>query len=628
MMIDAALGVLLELAIKSSFVLCLASIVASLCRRAAAEERHLVWACGLLGILALPVLPQPRLGITAAGLLPETAALLPGALDRGGPTAIPAPAAAMPSAASAVHSTSNAAPAAVAAPAGWPVVLLGTYGAVAFALLLWLFVSSARIGRSLRRLEDVTHHPTLALLEAAVAHNGIRRRVRAKWSSHDAMPLTWGVSRPLVVLPRDFTRLAPAEQRNAIEHEVAHIARWDFLTTSLAWLCCAVYWFQPLAWLACRRLMQESEIACDDRVLANGASGCDYARQLVDVAKTVSTPRIRAAAMAGGGPVTRRITAILDPTQRRRTMSRLQSLSVLALATVLLVPFNALTAKPRTAAVAPDTAAGGEPDADARALAAAGREGEAATLLADAIVKSGAGGCSLCYDVLSRKNETSEGESRVVRRAFDLVEARARASGNGNLLVALAEICRRSGDGNELDRATWYLMEGFRLGGLDGESSLVALSILDDLGWYSQAKTLAQSLHNDPESGLYHSQETEFWVKRLDRQISQAEFVTSRLVEPKTSVAIEGDLMPLYRIAPVYPPEALATGQEADVKLRFTLSETGHPEDVTVVHSTNPAFDQRARDSVAQWLYVPQLVDGVPVAKAGEQVVIRFVLED
>ncbi|HEX7061822.1 MAG TPA: M56 family metallopeptidase [Woeseiaceae bacterium] len=627
MMVGTALGVLLELAIKSSLVLGLAFLVASLCRRASAEERHLVWACALLGILALPVLPQPNLGITAAGLLPETAALLPVARDRDAPTATPAPAAGQPSAANAVPSTSITA-SSVAAPAHWQVALLGTYGAVSFALLVWLVVSSARIGRSLRRLNDVTHRPTLALLEAAIARNGIRRRVQAKWSSQDATPLAWGFFRPVVVLPQDFSRLPPAGQRNALAHEVAHIARWDFLTTYLAWACCAVYWFQPLAWLACRRLMQESEIACDDRVLANGASGRDYARQLVEVAKTVSALRIRAAAMADGGSVTRRITAILDPTKRRRTMSRLQSLSVLALATVLLVPFNALTAKPRTAAAAPETAAGGEPDADARSLAAAGREGEAAALLADAIVNSGAGSCSLCYDVLSQKKETTEAESRVVRRAFDLVEARARASANGNLLVALAELCRRSGDDNELDRGTWYLMEGFRLGGLNGESSLVALSILDDLGWYSQAKTLAQSLHDNPDSSLYHSQETEFWIKRLDSQLSQAEFVTSRLIEPKTSVTIEGDLMALYQVAPVYPSEALATGQEADVQLSFTLSKTGHPEDVTVVHSTNPAFDEPARDSVAQWLYAPQLVDGIPVEKPGEQVMIRFVLED
>lgn len=620
MMIGSALGMLLELAIKSTCVLGVAFVVARLCRRASAEERHLVWACGLLGVLALPALPQPDLGLTAAGLLPEAAAILHGAADRGALPDLPAPAAASFSPA---HATP---PAAVAEPARWPAPLLGTYAAVACALLLWLAVSSARIGRSLRRLEDVTHRPTLALLEAAAARNGIRRRVGAKWSSRDATPLAWGCFSPLVVLPQDFTRLPPAEQQNAIEHELAHIARWDFVTTSLAWACCAVYWFQPLAWLACRRLMQESEIACDDRVLANGASGRDYARQLVDAARAVSAPSARAAAMAGGGSVTRRITAILDPTKRRKTMSRLQSLSVLALATVLLVPFNALTAKPRTAAAVPDTTGGGEPNA--RALAAAGHESEAAALLADGIVESGAGGCSLCYDVLSRRNATSQREARAVRRAFDLVEERARASGNGNLLVALAEICHRSGDEDELDRATWYLLEGFRLGGLTGESGIVALGILEDLGWYSQAKALAQSLHDNPQSSLYQSPETEAWIKRLDRRLSQAEFVTSRLIEPKTSVTIEGDLMPLYRVPPVYPPEALATGQEADVQLRFTLSETGHPRDVEVVYSSNPAFDRPARESVSQWLYAPQLVNGVPVEKPGEHVVIRFLLED
>lgn len=311
-------------------------------------------------------------------------------------------------------------------------------------------------------------------------------------------------------------------------------------------------------------------------------------------------------------------------------MSRLRSLLVLAMATVLLVPVNALTAKPRMPAMAaPTSTGGGTPAAGARELVAAGRESEAAALLADAIARNGASGCTFCYDALARTGDASEAEIRVVHSAFELVEQQARASSNGNPLVALAELCRRSGVESELGRGMWYLMEGFRLGNLSDESGLAALSLLDDLGWYAQAKSLAQSLHDDPESGLYQSPQTQHWIEMLDTHLSHAEFVTARLIAPKATVTYEGeDSIPLYRVPPTYPPQALKADREGEVVLGFTISETGHPKDVTVVSSSDRVFEKPAADSLSQWLYAPQLVAGVPVEKQDEQVMIRFVLVD
>ena len=76
----------------------------------------------------------------------------------------------------------------------------------------------------------------------------------------------------------------------------------------------------------------------------------------------------------------------------------------------------------------------------------------------------------------------------------------ARAAGDGDLLIRLAAIAGASGDGSTAGRGTFYLVEGFRLGNLEDAFKFEALRFLDELGWYPQAKALAERLHDDEGS--------------------------------------------------------------------------------------------------------------------------------
>src|SRR5690606_41544044 len=98
----------------------------------------------------------------------------------------------------------------------------------------------------------------------------------------------------------------------------AHIGRLDWLGQLLARLACALYWSNPLAWLAARRLAEEAECACDDAVLLHGQAGGDYADALLAVARGAGEGRraLIVQAMADSF-LGRRPAAILDPRARR-----------------------------------------------------------------------------------------------------------------------------------------------------------------------------------------------------------------------------------------------------------------------------------------------------------------------
>ena len=76
------------------------------------------------------------------------------------------------------------------------------------------------------------------------------------------------------------------------------------------------------------------------------------------------------------------------------------------------------------------------------------------------------------------------------------------------------------------------------------------------------------------------------------------------------------------RIAPEYPPEALAGGLEGEVILRFTILPNGTTADVEVVQSTSPIFEEAAVTAVVRWRYQPRTE-----ALRGVNTVIRFALQ-
>jgi beta-lactamase regulating signal transducer with metallopeptidase domain len=136
---------------------------------------------------------------------------------------------------------------------------------------------------------------------------------------HEAVPgpMTFGISRPVIVLPPDAREWSEAELRRALTHELEHIQRGDWLMQIVARTVAALYWFHPLVWSAWRRLCLEAERSCDDAVVLS-EERTDYAEQLVTLAQRMAaTPAQPMLGMANRSDLSTRVTAVLDERLRR-----------------------------------------------------------------------------------------------------------------------------------------------------------------------------------------------------------------------------------------------------------------------------------------------------------------------
>jgi len=316
----------LDTLLKSFVVLALAGGICVLWRRGSAATRHLIW---FLAVVSLPCLPlltsmlpswqrplwSVSTGFNSGNQISLALELAPGTFvprAPASPNAAEAPAASH-------NSTGGSRTIATSFSPNWMVLGLAAWFAGAALVLFSTVIGHFRLRRFSRNAQPLHDADWARLLEKAGATLRLRRTVMLLQSADDMMPLTWAWLRPVVLLPAEAAQWPEERRRMVLLHELAHIKRWDCLTQLVARIVCALYWFNPLVWLAARQMCVERERACDDLVLNGGCKASDYASHLVEIAKSFRpVSQVAAIAMARPSGLEKRIVAIVDGSRNRR----------------------------------------------------------------------------------------------------------------------------------------------------------------------------------------------------------------------------------------------------------------------------------------------------------------------
>lgn len=163
----------------------------------------------------------------------------------------------------------------------------------------------------------------------------LRRHVRVRVSDRIGAPLSYGVLRPVILLPRGMDRSGDMLY-HVLLHELEHIRALDAARKLLLTACVCVHWFNPLVWVMFLLANRDMELLCDARVLEHlgRASRRDYAKTLLSLEARRSGLSPLASSFS--------MTAIEERITAMKNMKKMSAASVLLAALLVLCAGAAL----------------------------------------------------------------------------------------------------------------------------------------------------------------------------------------------------------------------------------------------------------------------------------------------
>lgn len=169
-----------------------------------------------------------------------------------------------------------------------------------------LYLHGVRRYEDARRVEDARARRWLATRSA-------KRRIRLVCCARADSPVTYGIVHPTIVVPLDFNWDDWPAARLALEHEYAHIVRFDALSKAFCLIVACLYWPSPFVWAAMALFSRDVELACDEAVVRRCTPRLRkaYAHLILDIAQSHAASGRSFATSLGAGSLEERIVSIM-----------------------------------------------------------------------------------------------------------------------------------------------------------------------------------------------------------------------------------------------------------------------------------------------------------------------------
>lgn len=136
--------------------------------------------------------------------------------------------------------------------------------------------------RGMRRFRESIPHETPAVKQW-LAEQKLRRPLEVRQSDKISSPLTYGIFRPVILLPKKMDRGNPSALNFILTHELIHIRRFDGAAKLIFAAALCIHWVNPLVWVMFLLANRDLELSCDQRVIdiLGGKEKTSYALTLI-----------------------------------------------------------------------------------------------------------------------------------------------------------------------------------------------------------------------------------------------------------------------------------------------------------------------------------------------------------
>jgi len=253
----------LDIVIKSILVVSLTLIVSKvLVKNAARSSNHLLWVSCLFCVALIPIIaitPGINGKETFVGNSIFVFAVQPEIVS----AATSAPSTTLP----------------------FGVIFFLLYFGPCLLLLHRLLVSTIAVSGISKRAIVVRNKLEIEKLRMIESKIGLSRSVVLKQSKEITSPFSFGLISPKIILPVNSDAWSESMFEDVLVHEISHIRRFDWITMLSCHVIASIYWFNPLCWIALRKVNEEAENCCDAAVMEYGQTNAGYAENLLLIAK-------------------------------------------------------------------------------------------------------------------------------------------------------------------------------------------------------------------------------------------------------------------------------------------------------------------------------------------------------